>query len=73
LKNKYYLAFKARDKLLRLMNEDAKEKGWVLATSNKKRGMVCESRYIDSVPYMRAWASLPADPLTCLRFSGNMD
>ena len=34
--------------------------------------MFCESKYIDSIPWMRANAPLDYDALTCLRFCGNM-
>lgn len=35
--------------------------------------MKCESKYINGVPWMRAKAPLPCDPLTGMRFAGNMD
>ena len=34
--------------------------------------MTCESRYVNGIPWMRCKAPLPADPLTALRFCGNM-
>ena len=73
MKNIYYQGFKARDQLIQLAAQDANENGWSQCTSNKKRKMCCESKFVGSVPWMRSWAEMDHDVLTCVRVAGNMD
>lgn len=72
-KNIYLRAFKERERVMQILAEDSKEHAWEASVSNKKYGMECEVKFLNDLPWMRAWVQLDCDVLTGLRFCGNMD